>query len=417
MSAKSILSLFVILALTLFIGCTDELKYKNSSDSSKGWKLDEFFIYAGWPLEVDCPDDEALIKALADLDYNVIMWDSSKLELCKKYNLKLMIDHGQKGWDPPGDSRWAQRWREYMKKVGPLTPEMAASHIGDDDVWGYSIFDEPKTEQYEDMRAQQVVFNEADPTHPAYINLFSGGGDYLAKFMETVQPNILSYDFYQWWWGREGHFTNLEQYRAAALAADIPLFCWVEINANKDSERGGGPPPADNVIKLRQSVYTNLAYGVKGIEWFTTPNIFEHGTANVTSAGKDVGVINKELKKIGPELVKLQSTEVFHTEPVPAGTKKLPANHWAQSETEDIVLGFFKEKNKTRPDYIMAANKSIENESSVLLKFTQPVSKVKKFDKIKGKWKTLSITKTADAKTVTLLLPAGDADLLKIYRK
>ena len=403
--------------ILLLGGCFDEVKHTGTGESAKGWELEEFFIFAGWPHEVDCPDDEALIKALAELDYNVIMWDSSKLELCRKYNLKLMIDHGQQGWDPPGDSRWAVRWREYMKKAGPLTPEMAASHIGDDDVWGYCIFDEPKAERFEDMRAQQAVFNEADPTHPAYINLLSGGGDYLAKFMEAVKPNILSYDFYQWWWGREGHFTNLEQYRAAALAADVPLFCWVEINANKESERGEGAPPADNLIKLRQSVYTNLAYGVKGIEWFTTPNVFEHGTANVTSGGRDVGVINKELKKIGPVLVKLKSTEVFHTEPVPASTKKLPAEHWLQSETEDIVLGFFKEKNRTGADYVMVANKSIEGQCSVVLKFSRGVLKVRKFDKIRGKWKTLSISSTGNVKTVNFLLSGGDGDLLKIYRK
>ena len=267
------------------------------------------------------------------------------------------------------------------------------------------------------MKEQQTALNNADPTHPAYINLLSGGGDYLAKFMETVKPNILSYDFYQWWWGREGHFTNLEQYRAAALSADIPLFCWVEINANKEMERGHGDPPTDNAVKLRQSVYTNLAYGVKGIEWFTTPYVFEHGTSNVTSAGREVAAINKELKKIGPILVKLKSTEVFHTKPVPAGTKQLPDDYWLQTETENIVLGFFKHKDKTRTDYLMIANKDIKDKCSVVLKFIHPVLKVRKFNKLKGKWKTLSINKTVDARTVSLDLPPGDGDLLEIYRE
>ena len=166
-----------MLVLFVFVlgGCFGEVKRTGSGESEKSWELEEFFIFAGWPLEVDCPDDEALIKALAKLDHNAIMWDTSKLELCKKYNLKLVIDHGQGDWEPPGDSRWAQRWRDYLKRVEPLTAEIAAGFIGNDDVWGYIVYDEPREEQFEDMRAQQVVLNEADPTHPAYINLHSWG--------------------------------------------------------------------------------------------------------------------------------------------------------------------------------------------------------------------------------------------------
>ncbi len=417
MLKRIILIGFVLFAFLAAAGCNKASKVNKSHDLTRPWQLTEFFIYAGWPLEVDCPDDEALVKALADAGFNVIMWDSSKLELCRKYNLKLMIDHGQKGWDPPGDSRWANRWREYMKKVGPLTPEMAAGHVGDDDVWGYHIFDEPRAEQFGDMAEQQTVLNEADPTHPVYINLLSGGGDYLAGFMETVKPNVLSYDFYQWWWGREGHFTNLEQYRAAALSAGIPLFCWVEINANKNAERGGGKPPPDNVVKLRQSVYTNLAYGVKGVEWFTTPTMFDHGTANINSCGRDVVAINAELKKIGPVLVKLKSTDVFHSPPVPAHTRQLPADFWIKTETKDLVLGFFKDNDNIKHNYLLIANKSIEQKLQVVLEFTLPISKVRKFHKLKGKWKTLPIYKTKGVKSVRFFLLPGDGELLKIYRK
>lgn len=401
------------LVVLFVVGCSDERR--RSVDAAKQWELKEFFVFAGWPHEIDCPDDEAIVKAVADLDYNVIMWDSSKLELCKKYGLKLMIDHGQKGWDPPGDSRWAVRWREYMERVGPLTPEMAASHIGDDNVWGYHIYDEPPVEKFDDMRAQQVVLNEADPSHPAYINLFSGGGDYLDQYMETVKPNFVSFDYYQWWWGNEGHYSNLEQYRAAALKADVPLFSWVEINANKDSERGEGDPPDDNLIKLRQSVYTNLAYGVKGIQWFTTPNVFEHGTANVTPEGKDVGVINKELKKIGPVLVKLRSTEVYHSLPVQEHTKQLPDDHWVETEAQGLVLGFFKDDDHAKSDYLLVANKNFEKERWVTLNFDRPVKKVRKFDKIKGKWKTLKLQRHTIRKSIKFILEPGDGDLFRIY--
>ena len=405
----------VIIGFTFLLflgGCASG---RRSGESGMSWELEEFFIFAGWPLEVDCPDDEALIKAIAELDHNAIMWDTSKLELCRKYNLKLVIDHGQGDWRPGGNSRWAVIWQDYLDSVEPLTAEITGRYVGNDDVWGYIVYDEPVVEQFEDVRAQQAVLNEADPTHPAYINLHSWGGDYLAKFMETVKPNFLSYDFYQWWWGRERHFPCLEEYRAAALKADIPLFCWIEVNANKDTERNSdAEPPADNGVKLRQSVYTSLAYGVKGIEWFCTSYVFEYGTANVTSAGRDMGAINKKLKRIGPILVKLRSTEVFHTEPVSAGTKKLPADHWVQTETKDLVVGFFKDEDDAKSDYLLVANKDIEEQRIVRLEFGRGVKKVRKYNKLKGKWASLRMKKLGEKKSVKFILEPGDGDILRI---
>ena len=89
------------------------------------WELSEFLVFLGWPLEVDCPDDAALIKAAAEADFNVIMWDVGKLPLCHRYGLKLMVHHGDRGWEPEGDDEWSTRWREYMRTVGPFTPETA----------------------------------------------------------------------------------------------------------------------------------------------------------------------------------------------------------------------------------------------------------------------------------------------------
>ena len=50
--------------------------------------------------------------------------------------------------------------------------------------------------------------------------------------MKTVKPNILSYDYYQYWWGKDGHFTKLEQYGKAAKDASVPLFLYTEVNTS-----------------------------------------------------------------------------------------------------------------------------------------------------------------------------------------
>ena len=56
---------------TLFVGCLLTLlllsgcfyhRGNEEAELSKVWELEEFFIFAGWPHEIDCPDDEAIIK-------------------------------------------------------------------------------------------------------------------------------------------------------------------------------------------------------------------------------------------------------------------------------------------------------------------------------------------------------------------
>ena len=386
--------------------------YKTEGGGS--WQLSEFFIFAGWPLEVDCPDDEGIIRKLALAGFNVIMWDIGKLSLCRKYGLRLMVDHGPKGWEPSGEDRWATRWRDYMRKVGTFTPAMAAELREDPTVWGYQIQDEPTAEQFSDMAVQLRNLNDADPTHPAYINLLSGGGDYLATFMAEVRPNILSYDYYQWWWGREGHFTNLEQYRVAALSADIPLFCWVEINANPETERGTGDPPADNAAKLRQSVYTSLAYGVKGIEWFTTPYLFEHETTKLTPVAADVDAINTELKNLGPELIQLESREVFHTDPLATDTNPLPKDFPFQTQTDELLLGVFDKASDNEADYLLVVNRSIEAEKLADIRITPVIKSVEIHSKCDDTWDPVDVRKQGSGNSVSISLRPGDGELLRI---
>ena len=57
----------------------------------------------------------------------------------------------------------------------------------------------------------EPALRAADPTHPAYINL--NNADDPVAFIETVRPDLLSIDRYQWWYGREDYIPLLERYR------------------------------------------------------------------------------------------------------------------------------------------------------------------------------------------------------------
>ena len=243
--------------------------------------------------------------------------------------------------------------------------------------------------------------------------MLSTTGDFLRTYMDVVKPELLSYDFYQWWWGSEWYYSRLEVHRSAALAADIPLLVWIEANAAVSQESGGAGPAylPDNQQRLRQSVYTSLAYGVKGIQWFVYSLIFGPG-AELTRSGQDIAKINAELQVLGPTLMQLHSVDVFHTAPLPRDTRPLPPDYWVQCTGRDWVLGVL--KDTAGADYLLVANRDWQRGRSALLQFPRGVRAVQSMAKRSGRWWDLELRENRGRQFVACAIGPGDGELLKV---
>ncbi|MCE9557054.1 MAG: hypothetical protein K8T91_27215, partial [Planctomycetes bacterium] len=206
------------------------------------------------------------------------------------------------------------------------------------------------------------------------------------------------YDYYQWWATQEPFFPLLEKFRRAALGANIPLICWVEAVATPN-----GPVPADNAARIRHSVYSALAYGAKGIQWWAW-----------RADNQDAQHINAELKMLGPVLMTLRSVDVFHTAPLPPGTRGLPEQSWVKTATDSLTLGFF--KNEQGEDFILVANREWKAPRTAVLTFATPLSKVSMLDRKTGQWVEMKLDSSARAQTVSHILPPGDGILLRVVR-
>ena len=96
--------------------------------------------------------------------------------------------------------------------------------------------------------------SSATPTYQAYVR----------QYLETVRPKLLSFDHYALvgQGERPSYFENLEVIRREALRAEVP-FASIVLATPHDPYRD--PTEAD----LRWQVYTSLAYGARGILYFT----------------------------------------------------------------------------------------------------------------------------------------------------
>jgi len=127
--------------------------------ASADWKMTDFMIYLF--SESGCPDPEKRIETLAKADFNVIDGNRDKLDLCKKYGLKLLV-----------------------KNVNPEEIPTVAKHPA---LYGYYIIDEP-LHNFPALAKIHDAYRSKDPDHIGYTNLISLGGEYLTDYMKIVKP-------------------------------------------------------------------------------------------------------------------------------------------------------------------------------------------------------------------------------------
>jgi hypothetical protein len=322
------------------------------------------FLISHWSF----PKDPVRLKQFAAAGFNTVIATPEELAACRQYG-----------------------WQALLAAPLDQARELAADKI----VWGYFVFDEParKKVPYADLAERVHQFHQLAPPRPVYINL--NELDNPEEFIRVLRPRVLSYDYYQWWAGQEPFFPLLEKFRRAAQEAKIPLLCWVEAVAVPH-----GPAPADNEGRVRHSVYSALGYGAKGIQWW-----------GWRPDNQDAARINAELKVLGPELVQLQSVDVFHTPPLPAQARPLPPDAWVRTATPSLLLGLF--KNDQGEDFLLLANRDWREPNTASLTFTRPVSSVSILERKTGDWKQAEL-KRDQGQTLEHRLGPGDGELLRV---
>lgn len=365
------------------------------------WEMDAFVIYLWGLPEAGTAEERASV--LADAGFTVIDSDADPetIETLARHGLRAMV-HG-------------------------ATPEIAARLSSSSHVFGYHIRDEPYPEStFHPLAETFRAFEAADPKHLPFVNMLSTTGEFLRTYMNVVEPELLSFDYYQWWWGSNRYFEKLEQFREQASLAGVPLGSCLEVSANPAIERGDRSYLPDNALKLRQSVYTNLAYGVKAIEWFTASHLFEPESLELSPAGRDVAALNEELGRIGPELFPLRSLAVYHTPPLPRGTREAPTEHWVQLIGEEskagLVYGMFEDDEGT--DYVLVVNRDYRTSQSATVRLQSkwlgiaPWHEKKEYsyaieqlDKDMGAWETVSSSSFVG---FTFVLGPADGELFRI---
>ena len=175
--------------------------------------------------------------------------------------------------------------------IRSLTPQLIANSVSlykdKPAFYGHLVADEPGMKDFAKIGAHKTAYEERLPGKLHYVNLLpnfasqaqfyhgaAGGAysgetityeNYVETFIATVKPQVLSYDNYPFRIGqglRPRWLRNLEYMAGAASDAEIDLWVFIQSIGVPGTYRD------PNYADIRWQVFTSLAYGARGIQYF-----------------------------------------------------------------------------------------------------------------------------------------------------
>lgn len=275
---------------------------------------------------------------------------------------------------------------------------LVAEVHGYTNVFGYYVRDEPSAAWFPNLEKIASAVRDFAPGKWPYINLFpdyaenwqlgaTNYSDYLERFIATCHPRILSYDNYSLMDNgsvRNNYWSNLEAVRDASKKHDL-IFWNIVLSVAHFSYRE--PTAAD----LRFEAYTSLAYGARGLAWFTyfAPPVGGYRSAPVDQFGHKTANwplmqnVNLQVQNLGPTLMHLKSDDVYHFGTVPSGCHAASTNSLVSSVGGDnFLVGDFTHEDGSR--YVMVVNKDFAKSRPCSPQFRKPPKSLKHVSQYNG---------------------------------
>ena len=245
---------------------------------------------------------------------------------------------------------------------------------------GYFLRDEPTGADFPALAKLAEDIRKADDTKLLYLNLFpnyvspehlgaESYADHVAQFIRDVKLGMVSFDHYPVVFDgvrRDNFYANLEDVAAESQKAGVPFWAFSLSTAHD-------PYPVADRAAMRLQIFTNLAYGAQGIQYFTytTPlgtswnfhNAPIDEKSQRTEVWDRIAEINHEVKALTKVFLGAEMLKVRHTgESIPAGTVALAEGDLpkqitkVEADGEGVVVSQLKNGTKR---YLMVVNRDI----------------------------------------------------------
>lgn len=360
-----------VIFLFIFTFCSiipaSALKYVNPAGK-------EFPIMAWFSILPDGEQTKVRYQELADAGFNISFphfgsMKSLKLGLraCRGTGVKIM-----------GTCR-----EEYSH------PEEAAREmLKERDFAGWFLRDEPVCSGFAELKKLSDRLASVDSVHIQYLNLLPSYVDvkalgtesyveYVRRFAHEVNIGLLSYDNYPVVCEgdkislRSMFYSNLEDVRKVSLETGQPFWAFALATAH-------GSYPVPTLEQLKLQIFSDLAYGAQGIQYFTywTPlgTIWDFHNAPIDSLGRRTNVyyllkeVNREVHALTRVFLGCHVQDVrFTGKDVPEGTQRLtvmpaPLRRLASTGGEGLLISRLSNSGR---HYLMILNRDVNHAQKV----------------------------------------------------
>ena len=423
----------ILLSAKLLTGVALTLACSQSPAAEAGWSQKQFLITFWRPPPAT---DEILARVAAE-GFNLTWTPEAGLDVAARHGLRAMLTSDLLSPATLDDSSRRGQLDALIARVR-RHPALEA----------YFLTDEPGAGAFDGLGRLVAYLRDRDPAHLAYINLFPtyasegqlgvsadsserarvgyptnfagvGADDktvlryrrHLRRYVETVRPDLISYDHYHFLKSGDGrqYFLNLGLIRQAAQEAGKPFLNIIQADTVEKAWR------LPNAGEMRWLVFTTLAYGGRGISYFTywgpkaENGLYQDGQP--APLLKPVAALNHELAKIGPALMELDSLGVYQTPPLPYGTEAIPADCPVRvTATGGFVLGLF--GKRPQPSAFMLVNRDYSRPGHAAVKVMIPGRVLQELDRRTGAW-ARGAPLPGD-RTVEIRLEPGDGRLFRV---
>lgn len=256
---------------------------------------------------------------------------------------------------------------------------------------GYFLRDEPGRAAFPELGKWAKRIQAVDSKHFCYLNLLpnyatkEGWGtetyrEHVRLFIEEVPLQLLSFDHYPIIEDasgnrsiREGFYENLEVFSDEARKAGKPFWAFALTVAHE-------PYPIPTPAEISLQVYSNLAYGAQGIQYFTywTPKPgtwdfhhapIEYDTKRRTEVYDYITQMNREISALSDVFLDAEVISISHTgEEIPYGTRRLEKlpDVITKFETEGTgaIVSVLKKENTS---YLVVVNRDFQQRMLVTI--------------------------------------------------
>ena len=214
-------------------------------------------------------------------------------------------------------------------------------------VVGYHLQDEPSISQLKGLGEWGRQIKSIDKKNFCYVNLFPNHADsiqlgtkdymeYVREYIKQLPVQFVSFDYYPIMKDRisKTWYQNLEQVAGESTKAGLPFWAFV-LTTNYDENH----VTPQTLAAMRLQVYSDLAYGAQGIQYFTywsatsvnAPSGEDQRGAPISATGKRsvvydrIKLMSQEIKALSGVFLGSKVVSVRHTGKgmIPQGTIRL----------------------------------------------------------------------------------------------